>query len=340
MADRNPSKKRRQSQNEAAREARANRSAAARAGSAATAAADEGTKAGKSGSIFSRGRTASTSSGARPARTAAGVARATGTASPARPSRAAATKATPPGRKNGSTNSKASPKAGADDGADRSAKPRASGRPSKPLPPWLDRFGGNEPGGRWIVFSFIAAVVASLTMSFAKVMTDVNSKTGKALQVRDPVTHKLHNAPPVTAFQHGAAQGLATVLPVPLVIGFTLLLSRPPNHRRTWYFGLAALFLLIVLAGGSPLYLPAIGIYGFGCWQARKAALLEAGGDPKVLKEQDRAARSAGRRRTAATDAAVDELDTEEVDTEEVDEVDTDEVDEVDADEVEVDTDT
>jgi hypothetical protein len=121
-----------------------------------------------------------------------------------------------------------------------------------------------------------------------------------------------------------------------LVIGFTLLLSRPPNHRRTWYFGLAALFLLIVLAGGSPLYLPAIGIYGFGCWQARKAALLEAGGDPKVLKEQDRAARSAGRRRTAATD--VDEVD--DIDTDEVDEIDTDEVDEVDADEVEVDTDT
>ena len=44
-----------------------------------------------------------------------------------------------------------------------------------------------------------------------------------------------HNAPPVTAFQHGLARGFATVLPIPLVIGFTLLLSKPPAHRRTYH---------------------------------------------------------------------------------------------------------
>ncbi len=175
MADRNPSKKRRQSQNEAAREARANRSASARTASTSSAAADEGTKAAKPGSIFSRGRSAATG-GARPARTAAGVAKATGTSSsPARPSRAAATKATPPGRK-GSSTAKAPAKAAA---TGDTAAPAAAKRPSRPLPPWLDRFGGNEPGGKWIVFSFIAAVVASLTMVFAKVVTDVDTKTGK-----------------------------------------------------------------------------------------------------------------------------------------------------------------
>jgi len=303
MADRNPSKKRRQSQNEAAREARANRSASARTAAASPAAADDGTKAAKPGSIFSRGRSASTG-GARPARTAAGVAKATGTSSsPSRPSRAAATKATPPGRK-GSSAAKTPAKASA---SDDTPAPAATARPSRPLPPWLDRFGGNEPGGKWIVFSFIASVVASLTMVFAKVVTDVDTKTGKVLQIRDPHTHKLHNAPPVTAFQHGLARGFATVLPIPLVIGFTLLLSKPPAHRRTWYFGLVAIFLLVFLAGGSQLYLPAVACFGVGCWQARKAALLEAGGDPKVMKEQERALRASGRNRKGAAAADGDD---------------------------------
>ena len=252
------------------------------------------------------GRSAATG-GAGPARTAAGVAKATGTSSsPARPSRAAATKATPPGRKGSSTAKTPAKAAATGDAATPAAA--AAKRPSRPLPPWLDRFGGNEPGGKWIVFSFIASVVASLTMVFARVVTDVNTKTGKVLQIRDPHTHKLHNAPPVTAFQHGLARGFAMVLPIPLVIGFTLLLSKPPAHRRTWYFGLVAIFLLVFLAGGSQLYLPAVACFGVGCWQARKAALLEAGGDPKVMKEQERALRSAGRGRkgtdTADGDAA------------------------------------
>ena len=152
------------------------------------------------------------------------------------------------------------------------------------------------------MFSFIAAVVASLTMTFAKVVSDVNSKTGKILQIRDPHTHKLHNAPPVTAFQHGLARGFATVLPIPLVIGFTLLLSKPPAHRRTWYFGLVALFLLVFLAGGSQLYLPAVAFFGVGCWQARKAGAARGRGRPEGhegagARQPGRRSRPQGRRR-------------------------------------------
>lgn len=146
-----------------------------------------------------------------------------------------------------------------------------------------------------VIFAFVLTLLASISACFMDVVafTEINPETGK-----QEVTKS------VTALHWGIGRGLAIVGPAPVAVGLAILLARPPNRRRTWYFGAAALFLVTMTSGF--LYLAALGVMIWGCWQARKAALDEVGGDPKALRERDREALRQGRRRKDADDGVIE----------------------------------
>ncbi len=127
-----------------------------------------------------------------------------------------------------------------------------------------------------ILLAFLMSVLASVLACVMKVVAYTETVNGKQ------VTHA------VTALHFGVGRGLSIVAPAPVAVGLSILIARPENRRRTWYFGAAALFLVTFTTGF--LYLPAFGVMVWGCMQARKAALAEVGGDPKALRARDRAA--------------------------------------------------
>lgn len=157
-----------------------------------------------------------------------------------------------------------------------------------------------------ILFAFVLTLIASIAACFMNVVafTETNVATGK-----QEVTKS------VTALHWGIGRGLAIVGPAPVAVGLAILLARPPNRRRTWYFGAAALFLVTMTSGF--LYLAAFGVMAWGCWQARGAALAEVGGDSKALRQRDREAlRRQGRRRRGEDEDVIepDLVDDEPVD--------------------------
>lgn len=143
-----------------------------------------------------------------------------------------------------------------------------------------------------MLLSFVFVLIATVVVSVAKVIPERIVKNGKSVTTSNNLS----------VWQFGWKQGLAYVLPPVVVVILTILLARKPDRRRTWNFGLMALVMLVVLSGAVYLYIFAIGSLAWGCWQARKAALDEVGGDPKLLRERNRELRlqarnSAGRRK-------------------------------------------
>lgn len=157
--------------------------------------------------------------------------------------------------------------------------------PGRPLPPWLDRFGGNEPGGRWVITSFLTILLASVVLSFAKIVPEQIKKNGKFV-----ATGKKFSI-----WHFGAMQGLVYLLPPILVVGLSIVLARPGNRRRNWNMALLLLVLVAFMLGAIPIFIVSIGCLAWGCWMARKAALAEVGGDPVALRELERERRLADR---------------------------------------------
>lgn len=239
-----------------------------------------------------------------PARTHVGVADATGTEVIApravTPTRSTASKATSVG--SGSSRSKAaSPTKKSDTSQSRSgpsstkarssgrstATPRASNRPpTRPLPPFFDRFGGNEPGGRWVMIAFGAVLLATIVLNFVHIVPEV-VENAKGDQVQTGRTF--------TIWHFGFGPAMYYLLPPIVILGLFIITARPWDRRRSWNFALALLTLSTFLTGLISIYMIPIACLAWGCWQARKAALEDVGGDPRVLREVERERRIAGK---------------------------------------------
>ena len=238
----------------------------------------------------------------RPARTHRDVAIATGTdlaAAPAvrRPAAASSTVADTAGA--GGSGGAATVATTQRPATSRSARSRPAATaprrtaPGRPLPPWLDRFGGNEPGGRWVITSFLTILLASVVLSFAKIVPEQIKKNGKFVSTGKKFS----------IWHFGAMQGLVYLLPPILVVGLSIVLARPGNRRRNWNMALLLLVVVAFMLGAIPIFIVSIACLAWGCWQARKAALDEVGGDPAALRAlererrmEDRAAMRAGRK--------------------------------------------
>ena len=143
------------------------------------------------------------------------------------------------------------------------------------MPHWLDRFGANEPGGRWVLLSFVMVLVASAVVSVSKLVPLTKTVKGKQVVIGH-----------VTIWHSGLAAGLVYLLPPIIVVGLAIVLARPPERRRTWNWSLIAIVVLGVTNSGIVIYAVTIGCLAWGCWLARKAALAEVGGDPRALRAQ------------------------------------------------------
>jgi hypothetical protein len=251
-----------------------------------------------------RAAVAATTIGRAPARTHAGVAEATGTelVGPRTGSktRSAAATSTPPragtsraaatgGDRNTDTGRKRGDRSGS---AGRSssgstAMPRKAYRPpARPLPPFFDRFGGNEPGGRWVMVSFATVLLASIVLNFVHVVPEV---------VENAKGHREQTGRTFTIWHFGVGPALYYLLPPIVILGLFILTARPWDRRRSWNFALALLTLSTFLTGLISIYVIPIACLAWGCWQARKAALEDVGGDPRVLREVERERRVAGK---------------------------------------------
>lgn len=165
--------------------------------------------------------------------------------------------------------------------------------PGRPLPAWLDRFGGNEPGGRWVIMSFLTILLASVVLSLVKIVPEQIRKNGKFVATGRKVT----------IWHFGTMQGLVYLLPPILVVGLSIVLARPGNRRRNWNMALLLLVFVAFMLGAIPIFIVSIASLAWGCWLARKAALAEVGGDPVALRTlererrmEDRAAMRAARK--------------------------------------------
>lgn len=83
-----------------------------------------------------------------------------------------------------------------------------------------------------------------------------------------------------------------------MIVGLFVFTARPWDRRRSWNFALALLAFSTFLTGLITIYMVPLGLLAWGCWQARKAALEEVDGDPRLLREVER------ERRIAAKEAA------------------------------------
>lgn len=168
------------------------------------------------------------------------------------------------------------------------ARPRTGSArpPTRPLPGFLDRFGGNEPGGRWVMISFATLLIASIVLNFVHIVPEVvkNAK-GKKVQTG---TH-------FTIWHYGVGPGLYFLVPPILIMGLFIITARPWDRRRSWNIALACLVFITFITQSISIYVIPIAALAWGCWQARKAALDEVGGDPRVLREVERERRIAGK---------------------------------------------
>lgn len=98
-----------------------------------------------------------------------------------------------------------------------------------------------------------------------------------------------------TIWHYGVGPGLYVLAPPILILGLFILTARPSNRRRSWTIALLCLVFITYLTGSISIYIIPIALLGWGCWQARKAALAEVGGDPRVLREVERERRLAER---------------------------------------------
>lgn len=149
----------------------------------------------------------------------------------------------------------------------------------KPLSPFMERIYGREPGGRWVLMSFLMVLVASVVVATTPVVPEqVKGADGK-LQATGKV---------LSIWHFGLMRGLVYLVPPIMAVGVSILVARPPERRRSWNRGLFALILVTLLGGGIYIYAVAIACMAWGCWQARKAALDAVGGDVAALRAQMR----------------------------------------------------
>lgn len=223
------------------------------------------------------------------------------------------------------------------------------------MPAWLDRFGGNEPGGRWIMMSFAMVLMATVIINFvhivppppgsvtlsdgsdsvsfsdARVVQEgdtVRIVTGDDAGIDVPVQGKMthpdleigddgeigddktaievtvntngnvvvaENTQMYKIWHYGLGPGLYFLLPPVVILGLFILTARPWDRRRSWNIALGCLVFVTFITNSISIYIVPIGALAWGCWQARKAALAEVDGDPRVLREVERERRMAGR---------------------------------------------
>lgn len=266
-----------------------------------------GARRGSSPVFSARHRTAvaASTAGSAPARTHVGVAAATGTEVVAErtrtPSRVANRGSSTTERATATAKVKASSGSGGSASArsrsnaaatrprsapSRPAPRQSDRRPAKPLPSFFDRFGGNEPGGRWVLLSFATVVLASIVLNFVHIIPEVveNAK-GKKVQTGEYFT----------IWHFGLGPGLLFLLPPLVILGLFIVTAKPWDRRRSWNFALALMALSTFMTQSISIYIIPIGCLAWGCWQARKAALADVGGDPQVLREVERERRIAAR---------------------------------------------
>ncbi|HVX17703.1 MAG TPA: hypothetical protein VHA73_06700 [Acidimicrobiales bacterium] len=229
MADRNQAKQRRQAQNRARRA-----EIAARAETSRRKGSDEEPTSGRG----------------RPARTARGVASATG--------------------KGGRATT-------------------AAGRPVRtPVPRGglLGKFGWNEPGGQAVILGAAATILASVALIFVKIIpTDGpwevvdragNVGAGLSKQSLDQIVALHGKVHTETLLKNAGSRGwLFLALPVVLT-WLTVLIARPSNRKRTWIMGAIAMFLFVMLYQQLGIfYIVPFGAFAWGTYQAYKVARLE-----------------------------------------------------------------
>lgn len=214
--------------------------------------------------------------GGRPVRATAGTSR-----DEPRPSAARSRDAAPAGTSRTRTTSSRSTTPPA-----RASSTRNPNRPPpRPMPAWLDRFGGNEPGGRWVMMSFAMVLMASVIINFVHIVPEIVEIDGKKEQTGQYFT----------IWHYGIGPGLYFLLPPIIILGLFILTARPWDRRRSWNMALGCLVFITFITQSISIFIVPIGALAWGCWQARKAALEEVGGDPRVLREVERERRIAGR---------------------------------------------
>ncbi len=134
------------------------------------------------------------------------------------------------------------------------------------------------------MLSFLTILLASIVLNFVHIVPEVNSK-GKA--VKDGAKY--------TIWHSGLGPGLYFLLPPIVIVGLFILTARPSNRRRSWNMALLCLVFITFITGSISIYIVPVACLAWGCWQARKAALEEVGGDPRVLREVERERRVAER---------------------------------------------
>ncbi|MBS1848895.1 MAG: hypothetical protein JST73_11515 [Actinobacteria bacterium] len=137
-----------------------------------------------------------------------------------------------------------------------------------------------------MLISFATVLLASAVLNFVRVIPE--TKTG-------PKGKPVATGHLVSIWHFGVGPGLYILLPPILILGLFILSARPWDRRRSWNFALMLLVFTTYLSRTISIYVIPIACLAWGCWQARKAALDEVGGDPRVLREVERERRVAGK---------------------------------------------
>lgn len=135
------------------------------------------------------------------------------------------------------------------------------------------------------MMSFAMVVMASIIINFVHIVPEIVEIDGKKEQTGEYFT----------IWHYGIGPGLYFLLPPVVVLGLFILTARPWDRRRSWNFALGCLVFITFITQSISIFIVPIGALAWGCWQARKAALEEVGGDPRVLREVERERRIAGR---------------------------------------------
>lgn len=135
------------------------------------------------------------------------------------------------------------------------------------------------------MLSFLTVLLASIVLNFVHIVPEIVETAGK----------KVQTGRSFTIWHYGLGPGLYFLLPPIVILGLFILTARPWDRRRSWNFALAILVFITFVSQSISIYLIPIACLAWGCWQARKAALEEVGGDPRVLREVERERRAAGK---------------------------------------------
>lgn len=122
-----------------------------------------------------------------------------------------------------------------------------------------------------------------------------DGKSALEVKVGDGDVAISKNTEMFTIWHFGFGPGLYFLLPPIVILGLFILTARPWDRRRSWNIALGCLVFITFITQSISIYIVPIGALAWGCWQARKDALAEVDGDPRVLREVERERRLAGR---------------------------------------------